>query len=120
MIYYTGDLHFDHENVISFDHRPFSSVEEMDKALIELWNKKVDRKDLVYVAGDFAYRNKRPFDWYLKQLNGKKFLVVGNHDGKLLKDPVAMSYFEGVDKMCHVVDNGRHICICHYPMAEWN
>lgn len=35
MIYYIGDLHFGHENVIKFDHRPFGSVEEMDKALIQ-------------------------------------------------------------------------------------
>ena len=27
---YTSDLHFGHKNVIQFDHRPFSNVEEMD------------------------------------------------------------------------------------------
>ena len=90
-----------HENVIRFDHRPFDSVEEMDKALIALWNRKVNSEDLVYVVGDFAYRNEKPFDWYLRQLKGKKYLIVGNHDGKLWKDSIAMSYFEGVDKMCH-------------------
>ena len=120
MIYYVGDLHFGHENVIKFDHRPFNSIEEMDKALIERWNRKVNSEDLVYVVGDFAYRNEKPFDWYLQQLKGKKYLIVGNHDGKLLEDPIAMSYFDGVDKMCHEKDSGRHICICHYPLAEWN
>lgn len=120
MIYYVADLHFGHQSVIKFDNRPFSSVEEMDRILIELWNKKVSNKDLVYVVGDFAYRNTKPFEWYLKQLKGKKYLIIGNHDDKFLEAAAAMSYFEGVDKMCHVRDDGRNICVCHYPLAEWN
>lgn len=27
---------------------------------------------------------------------------------------------EGIDKMMHVEDGGRHICLCHFPIAEWN
>lgn len=119
MIYYVGDLHFGHENVIKFDRRPFCSVEDMDKALIERWNRKVNMADVVYVVGDFAYKNKRSFDWYLRQLQGKKCLIVGNHDSKLLQDSAAMCYFESVDKMCHVKDGGKHVCLCHYPLAEW-
>lgn len=38
MILYTADLHFGHRSVIDFDHRLFSDVEEMDAALIKLWN----------------------------------------------------------------------------------
>ncbi len=119
MIYYIGDLHFGHENVIKFDRRLFNSVEEMDKTLIERWNRKMSKEDVVYVVGDFAYRNEKPFSWYLRQLQGKKYLIVGNHDNKLLEDSFAISYFESVDKMCHVKDGGKHICLCHYPLAEW-
>ena len=119
MILYTGDLHFGHESVIRFDNRPFSSVAEMDRMLIELWNKKVGTNDVVYVNGDFAYRNSKPPEWYLEQLKGKKYLIIGNHDTKMLKNSKAMAYFEGVDKMMHVVDDGKHVCVCHYPMVEW-
>lgn len=31
-----------------------------------------------------------------------------------------MSYFESVDKMMHVTDGDRQICLCHFPIAEWN
>jgi len=29
MNYYIADLHFGHDNAISFDHRPFETVEEI-------------------------------------------------------------------------------------------
>ena len=46
--------------------------------------------------------------------------MLGNHDGKLLNDAKAMSYFEDVEKMMHVEDNGKQICLCHFPIVEWN
>ena len=117
---YTSDLHFGHENVIRFDDRPFSDIEEMDRTLIELWNARVRNEDTVYIVGDFCYRNKRPAAWYLKQLKGRKILIFGNHDIGLMKDPEALSFFEETDKMMHVSDQGEQICLCHYPLAEWN
>ena len=53
---YISDLHFGHRNVIGFDHRPFSDVEEMDRVLISLWNSRVSKDDEVYIIGDFCYR----------------------------------------------------------------
>lgn len=41
MIYYISDLHFGHRAVIGFDHRPYETVEEMDRALIDNWNSRV-------------------------------------------------------------------------------
>lgn len=51
MIYYIGDMHLGHKNVIEYDKRPFSSVDEMDNMLIMNWNNKVSDDDHVY-----AYR----------------------------------------------------------------
>ena len=117
---YISDLHFGHKNVIRFDHRPFASVNEMDHVLIQLWNGRVQADDDVYILGDFAHHNEKPAEWYLRQLKGRKHLVIGNHDGKLLEDAKAMSYFESVEKMMHVTDDGKAICLCHFPLAEWN
>lgn len=117
---YISDLHFGHRNVIGFDHRPFADVGEMDRVLIHLWNSRVRKDDDVYIVGDFAYRNERPEEWYLRQLTGRKHLIIGNHDDKLLKNEKAMGYFETVDKMMKISDNGNNICLCHFPMAEWD
>lgn len=120
MILYTADLHFGHKSVIGFDHRPFSDVDEMDAALIKLWNRRVRAEDHVYIIGDFAYRSEKGEEWYLRQLKGHKHLIIGNHDKRTLDNPAAMHYFESVDKMMHVTDNGTEICLCHFPIAEWN
>lgn len=117
---YVSDLHFGHHNVINFDNRPFLDVDEMDRILICLWNSRVQNDDDVYIVGDFAYRNEKPEEWYLQKLKGRKHLIIGNHDKRLLSNEKAMGYFESVDKMMHVADNGNHICVCHYPIAEWN
>lgn len=117
---YIGDLHFGHKAVIGFDHRPFEDVDEMDRVLITKWNGRVQKDDDVYIVGDFAFRNERPEEWYLKQLKGRKHLIIGNHDNRLLNNEKAMSYFDSVDKMRHVSDNGNQICICHFPIIEWN
>lgn len=120
MKFYTSDLHFGHRNVILFDHRPFTDINEMDNVLIYLWNGRVQKDDDVYILGDFCYRNDKSAEWYLRKLKGRKHLVIGNHDGELLKNPQAMAQFETVDKMQHITDGDKHICLCHFPIAEWN
>lgn len=120
MNYYTADLHFGHKNVIAFDSRPFESVEEMDRLLIEYWNSRITEKDTVYIIGDLCYRSSRDPSWYLSRLNGEKYLILGNHDTTLLSNSKAVSLLAGIDKMMHITDGDREICLCHFPLAEWN
>lgn len=117
---YISDLHFGHTNAITFDNRPFSDTDEMDRCMINLWNNRVSKDDDVYIAGDFSYKSEHTPSWYLKQLKGRKHLILGNHDGEIIQSQDAMNYFEDVDKMMHVSDDGKQICLCHFPIAEWN
>ena len=57
MIYYIGDMHLGHENVIKYDNRPFATIEEMDATLIDNWNRVVTEEDHVYILGDFCPRS---------------------------------------------------------------
>ncbi len=79
-----------HSNVIRFDHRPFADRDEMDHVLIELWNGRVQPDDTVYIVGDYCYRSDHAPEWYLRQLKGHKFLVLGYHDLPILDNPKAL------------------------------
>lgn len=116
---YIADLHLGHGNVIRMDGRPFRDADEMDEALIEKWNEKTADDDVVYVVGDFCFKSARNPVEYLKRMKGRKRLIVGNHDGKLLKNKAAMSYFESADDLLTIADEGKQIVLCHYPLAEW-
>lgn len=120
MIYYTADLHFGHENVLKFDGRPFETIEEHDNFLIERWNETVRPEDQVYILGDFCMRAKKSPLEYLRKLNGRKYLIKGNHDSGLLKDPEVVKEFEWIEKMYFVKDGDYRIVLCHFPIAEWN
>ena len=64
MIYFTSDLHFGHSNIIKLCNRPFATVEEMDRALMEGWNKKVKKCDTVYIIGDIIW-DKKLVEYYI-------------------------------------------------------
>lgn len=119
MNYYIADTHFGHDNIRRLSNRPFNNVEEMDKVIIDNWNSKVTDNDDVYILGDFSYKSKDPIE-YLKKLNGKKHLIIGNHDNKLLKNPNHKKYFVEIVDMKMIDDNGTQIVLCHYPLVEWN
>ena len=118
--FYISDTHFGHANIMRHCNREFFNVDEMDEVFIKNWNSVVTDNDDVYILGDFCYRNDKSAEWYLRKLKGRKHLVIGNHDGELLKNPQAMAQFETVDKMQHITDGDKHICLCHFPIAEWN
>lgn len=75
-----ADTHFGHENIIRYCDRPFESVEQMDEALISNWNNRVRNDDIVWVLGDFALGSKDYVKSITKKLNGRKKLILGNHD----------------------------------------
>ena len=90
-----SDTHFGHENIISYCSRPFVTVEEMDRQLIQKWNSVVSKNDIVYHLGDFALGSIHKVAEYRSKLNGKIFLITGNHDGYSIK-----KYYEaGFDKV---------------------
>jgi calcineurin-like phosphoesterase family protein len=77
--YATSDEHYDHRNIIKFCHRPFSSVEEMQREIITRHNSVVKPEDCVLHFGDFSFKE-RTVPLILPFLNGTHRLIMGNHD----------------------------------------
>ena len=118
MNYYIADTHFGHYNILKHSKRPFTSVEEMDEAIIKNWNDVVTDNDDVYILGDFCFKSKNP-EMYLKQLKGKLHLIIGNHDGVILKNRRLREYFVEIKDILTITDKGKRIVLCHYPLCEW-
>lgn len=79
--WFTSDLHLGHRRIIELSYRPFASVEEMNRQLVDRWNDRVQPEDVVYVLGDVVMGNVRQMLPVVQQLKGTKLLVPGNHDG---------------------------------------
>lgn len=112
---YISDLHLGHANAIKHDGRPFDDVEEMTLMLIESWNDVVAPEDEVYILGDFCWKNIVGLE-ALKQLRGRKFLILGNHDKP---SEEMMAYFEWVKDYCVIKDGETQVVMSHYPIAHW-
>ena len=75
-----GDISGINRNVNHrMDMRGFSGYEEMNAYMIRQWNDHVTKKDEVNILGDFAISRGRAANEILRQLNGKKYLIEGNH-----------------------------------------
>jgi len=120
MVYFTSDLHFGHANIIKYCNRPYDSVEEMDKALINNWNATVKQEDAVYIIGDFTMREAGVAKGYLSALNGTKYLIVGNHDMFLKSFGATTDWFGWVDNYAVINHNGAIMVLFHYPIVEWH
>ena len=79
-IFVIADTHFGHENIIKYCNRPFKTVKEIDEKMIKNWNETVTNKDVVIHLGDFGLGSKEYISSIVKRLNGKKILIMGNHD----------------------------------------
>jgi calcineurin-like phosphoesterase family protein len=79
-VWFISDCHFAHANIIKYCSRPFKDAEQMDNAIINNWNLMIKKDDIIYCLGDFCLGNKEAIQRYVSQLNGRKNLILGNHD----------------------------------------
>ncbi|TXC81568.1 hypothetical protein FS935_21930 [Metabacillus litoralis] len=79
-VFIISDTHFSHNNVITYENRPFKDTNEMDEYMIKKWNDVVSENDLVFHLGDVSISGAKKSEEVLKQLNGRKILILGNHD----------------------------------------
>jgi calcineurin-like phosphoesterase family protein len=116
-IFFTSDTHFGHGGALGLYRRPFPSVTEMDRCLVERWNQTVGPADTVWHLGDFAIGQKAArVHELLVRLNGVKHLVVGNNDGSQV---TAWPGWASVQSYAEVDVGGRLAVLCHYAFRTW-
>lgn len=52
----------------------------MNKEMIKQWNSVVKEDDKIYHLGDFGFGSKEQIANVISKLNGRIFLILGNHD----------------------------------------
>lgn len=77
-----SDQHFGHKNIEEFEPSRSARCKELgfetfEEMIIAKHNSVVKEDDIVVFLGDFSFSD--PLLWSSK-LNGRKFLIVGNHD----------------------------------------
>ena len=79
-IWISSDPHFCHNKEFLYKPRGFNSVSEMNEKIIENWNSIVSNDDEVYLLGDVMLNNNAEGCRCLNRLNGKIYILTGNHD----------------------------------------
>lgn len=117
-IFVTSDTHFSEEATRVRSRRPFSDINEMDLAIVENWNSKVQPNDRVFHIGDFGKYE------MVSKLNGNITLLAGNHERKDVENGlINEQYLLGLGfdevyleaKGLHVVLDGVRIEMIHEP-----
>ncbi len=116
-IFVISDTHFGHENSLKWldeqgnKLRPFNTVDELNNTIITNWNNTVKPEDHVYHLGDVVI--KKHYLELVKQLNGHKRLVRGNHDIEPTNKFIEVGFKEiyGVR-----VFPGLKVILTHFPI----
>ena len=120
MIYFTADTHFFHSNIIHLNNRPFKDLDDMHRMLIRKWNALVTPKDEIYILGDFIFKGSgTDANELLEKLNGRKYLIRGNHDKFLEDSAFNRQAFAWVQDYYVLTYNKRKFVLFHYPILEW-
>lgn len=118
-IFFSSDLHFKHRRIVEYTNRGvFTTQENHDNDLIDLWNSQVKKNDIVYHLGDFVFNCWKldVFKSVTDKLNGQKILIRGNHCSR---EVYQKSGFRWYDLKRFNID-GQYIVMCHYAMRVWD
>ena len=106
-----------HKKMPELNNRPFKDLKEHDEVLIQHFNSIVTTEDTTYFIGDIVMGDDKYYaETLLRRLNGKKYLIKGNHDKKW-KD---YGIFEDIKNIMEIKIDHRILVLCHYPLLSWH
>jgi len=121
MVFFSSDIHLSHRNILTYSNRPFSSIEEMDKAIYTNFHSVIKEGDTLWLLGDISFDKdvtKNFIESFLRR-NIEVNIVKGNHD-KFTKAEFHALGCRVVENLCEVKWNKRKITLCHYLMGTYN
>jgi calcineurin-like phosphoesterase family protein len=136
-IWFTADLHVNHDKDFIFRRYAdlgITNIPQYMQKVIEIWNKVVNVNDIVFNIGDSVFNDPKGEHTInlLKQLNGRIYLLYGNHNSglkEILDEDELVRYCDITTNLNHVTNLGHYaeiiidkqpIVLCHYPILCWN
>lgn len=119
-VFFTSDTHFSHDNIIRYCNRPYKDIYHMNEEIISNWNRVVKPNDIVFHLGDFMFGDVTTFHSIRDRLNGKIYLIMGNHDWKILNQHIIDDAFEGVYNQLKITVDGQTIYLNHFPYLAFD
>lgn len=114
-VFFTADTHFGDCKALKLSNRPYESVAEMDEDMIRLWNSTVPKDGIVFHLGDFGFGSYRRGMEILFSLNGRKHLVLGNHDLQTICRG-HVGQFSSVSQQMILNVSGQRVLLNHCPL----
>ena len=74
---------------------------------------------MVFILGDLSFRKGKETNEIVKQLRGRKVLILGNHDDICIDKNFDKSLFEEIVTYKEIIVNGRRIIMFHFPISAW-
>lgn len=95
-VYFTSDLHFGHRNIGKYRADIGLDSEQKNRdAICREWAGRITKRDVVWVLGDCCFKEDVIKDLY--NLQGRKRLILGNHDVKNI-----VAFTSAFDKICGI------------------
>ncbi len=117
MRWFNADLHLGHFKSLLLCKRPFISLNDMHCEIVQRHNALVHKRDQTWFLGDASFMGVKSTKEILEQMNGTKYLVEGNHDGRKNKNMrryLAMGFHE-VYQYKKIKIGDHDVMLSHYP-----
>lgn len=135
-IWFTSDTHHGHKNISSKSesrwssgYRDFSSLEEMNKTLIQNINSCVKEDDILYHLGDWSFGGQKSILEFRLALKCRNIhLIKGNHDEQIVDKEIVLEngtifnpykIFSSVNDTFSGYIGKTYFHLSHYSHAVW-
>lgn len=120
--YFTSDIHHGHKRIVEFTNRGIDTTKENhNEWLVEIWNKQVNKSDIIWHLGDFSFSsNFEEIEMFVRRLNGQKFFLKGNHcDAKIMKKLQEKNLITFYDYK-EIRLGKQPVILFHFPIASFH
>lgn len=121
MIWLTSDLHFCHDKEFIYKPRGFSTVHEMNEAIVKNFNEVVAWTDQLWILGDLMLNNNIEGMKLARRLPGEIHILIGNHDTSSRVELYKLEPRLKVEGYATILKyNGYSFYLSHYPTLTSN